>query len=251
MLERSRQDDGHAREQTGPAPTAAPGRGLSPASLLALQRTAGNRATQQYLQRMTVAIDGDTDKRGVQAGDPRLPLEPALQEERSRVRVGGARGKVAGPAVRSKLSLHMRPLLASDSETIYVLAHGSRYPASIGDMSPTEMAQWLRAPLQQRRRLGPRMAGSHVGPEDAVHLQHQLVSCHSAADSRHRLATDKATIYPFNRSYAEALARALAPTSPTDPFRPSRSRASTGSAGSTTSPGASPPSTRASTTPRR
>ena len=59
MLERSRQDDGRAREQPGPvADGPAPGRGLSPVSLLALQRTAGDRATQQYLQRMTVAIDG-------------------------------------------------------------------------------------------------------------------------------------------------------------------------------------------------
>ena len=58
----------------------------------------------------------------------------------------------------------MRPLLASDNETIYVLAHGSRYAASIGDMSPTEMAQWLRARFSSEDVWGLGWLGVNVGP---------------------------------------------------------------------------------------
>jgi len=141
VLERSRQQDRHGRVQTGPTPTVVPAaRGLSPARLLALRRTAGNRAARQYLQRMTVAIDGHTDN-----------------------------------------------------------AASKRATRAVWGLGWLGVTSSLDAPLTGKIK---------------------LVSCHSAADSRHRLATDTAQIYPFNRSYAETLARALAPTSPKDPFRP-------------------------------
>jgi len=189
--------------------------------VLALQRTAGNRATRQYLQRMIVAIDGDTDEAPSKRATRACLWNLRHKKGGADFVDGGARGAVAGPAIRSKLAFHMRPLLASDSETIYVLAHGSRYTASIGGMSPTEMAQWLRDRFSHRDVWGLGWLGVTRTLDMPFTGKIKLVSCHSAADSRHRLATDTAKIYPFSRSYAEALARALAPTSPTDPFRPS------------------------------
>jgi hypothetical protein len=62
VLARCRQEDEPTGVGAGRASSAVPAMGFSPASVLALQRTAGNRATRQYLQRMIVAIDGDTDE---------------------------------------------------------------------------------------------------------------------------------------------------------------------------------------------
>jgi hypothetical protein len=203
------------------ASSAVPAPGLTPASVLALQRTAGNRATRQYLQRMIVAIDGDADKPGSKRATRACLWNLRYKKSGAEFADGGARGAVAGPAVRSKLAFHMRPLLVHDSETIYVLAHGSRYEASIGDMSPAEMAQWLRDRFSHRDVWGLGWLGVTKPLETPFTGKIKLVSCHSAADQRHRLGTDTADIYPFSRSYADELARALAPTSPTDPFRPS------------------------------
>jgi hypothetical protein len=198
-----------------------PARGLTPASVLALQRTAGNRATRQYLQRMIVAIDGDADNAASKRATRACLWNLRYKKGRADFVDGGARGAVAGPAVRKKLAFHMRPLLASDSETIYILAHGSRYNASIGGMSPMQMAKWLRDRFSNRDVRGLGWLGVTKSLDKPFTGKIKLVSCHSAADSRHRLATDTATIYPFSRSYAEELARALAPTSAKDPFRPS------------------------------
>ena len=77
-------------------------------------------------------------------------------------------------------------------------------PTSVG-MSPTEMAQWLRDRFAASRS-GARMAGRHAGDRQAVHGKISSSRAHSAADSRHRVGTGT-TVFPFNRSYAEALAR--------------------------------------------
>jgi hypothetical protein len=221
VLARDRQQDDHTGVGASRASSAVPAMGLSPASVLALQRTAGNRATRQYLQRMIVAIDGDKDKAPSKRATRACLWNLRNKKGGGDFVDGGARGAVAGPAVRSKLAFHMRPLLASDSETIYVLAHGSRYDPSIGDMSPKEMARWLRDRFSHQDVWGLGWLGVTKSLDTPFTGKIKLVSCHSAADRSHRLATDEADIYPFSRSYAEALARALAPTSPTDPFRPS------------------------------
>jgi hypothetical protein len=221
VLARSRQQDVSARVRAGGVSRSAPGQGLGPASILALQRTAGNRATRQYLQRMIVAIDGDTDKAPSKRATRACLWNLQHRKGGADFIDGGARGKVAGPAIRSKLEFHMRPMLGSDSETIYVLAHGSRWDADIGGMSPTEMAQWLRDRFSRESVWGLGWLGVTREIDKPFTGKIKLVSCHSAADSRHRVGTDTDKVYPFNRSYAEALARALAPTSPSDPFRPS------------------------------
>jgi hypothetical protein len=221
VLARSRQQDGHVPVQASRATAAVPATGLTPASVLALQRTAGNRATRQALQRMIVAIDGDTDSAASKRATRACLWNLRNRKGGAAFAGADARGAVAGPAVRSKLGFHMRPLLASEGETIYVLAHGSRYSASIGDMSPTEMAAWLRERFSHRDVWALGWLGVTTPLDTPFTGKIKLVSCHSAAESRHRSATDAATIYPFPRSYAEELARALAPTSRTDPFRPS------------------------------
>src|SRR5262245_9618102 len=50
-----------ARRRVARMPFAQPGRGMTPEGVLALQRSIRNRATAQRLQRMIVAIDGDSD----------------------------------------------------------------------------------------------------------------------------------------------------------------------------------------------
>jgi hypothetical protein len=60
---------------------AQPGRGMTPESVLALQRAAGKRATRQYLQRMVVAIDGDRD--GAPAKRLLVPALTALVGEKA------------------------------------------------------------------------------------------------------------------------------------------------------------------------
>jgi hypothetical protein len=101
----------------------------------------------------------------------------------------------------------MSRLLGSDDESIYVLAHGSRYDSSIADMEPEHLAAWLRARFRRRRRFTGKI---------------KLVSCHSGADRSNQRAGDAAKgVYEFDRSYAQALAIALAPRSDTDRFRPS------------------------------
>ena len=58
----------------------------------------------------------------------------------------------------------------------------------------------------------------------------KLVSCHSASDSSHRKTGDPANVYnfPSDRSYAQELARLLAPSSKTDPFQPATVQGITG-----------------------
>jgi hypothetical protein len=133
----------------------------APAGVLALQRSAGNRAT--------------------------------------------ARGKVAGPATRSALPKDLSTLLATDGETIYILAHGSRYDSSVGDMDPETMASFLRHRFRRRDFTG----------------KIKLVSCHSGADLGNARPGDaEKGVYQFPRSYAQQLAMALKPRRK-DTFRPS------------------------------
>jgi hypothetical protein len=188
------------------APPARPGRGLSPASVLALQATAGNRATTRRLQRAIVAIDGDNDSAASKRATQACLWNLRYTKKGKEFADGGARGQVAGPAKRRRLRYDMSNLLASDSESLYVLAHGSRYEASIAGMDPTEMAAWLRRRFAKRRFTG----------------KVKLVSCHSGADKSHRRPGDEGKgIYPFDRAYAQELAQALAPRSRKDKFRPS------------------------------
>ncbi len=191
-----------------PATTArsvARGHGLSRAGVLALQRTAGNRATTRMLQRAIVAIDGDNDgdasKRATQACLWNLRHTKQGKDFAD----GGARGKVAGPATRGKLPRDLSALLDADGESIYILAHGSRYQSDIADMAPEDMASFLRHRFRRRPFTG----------------KIKLVSCHSGADLGNARPGDaEKGIYQFDRSYAQQLAMALKPRRK-DTFRPS------------------------------
>jgi hypothetical protein len=189
----------------------------------ALQRAAGNRATRQYLQRMVVAIDGDTDPEPSKAATRACLWNLRYRKGGKDFVDGGARGAVAGPNVLSNLSFHMRPLLKSDGESIYVLGHGSRWSPEISGMDPPTMAEWLRARFGKRDWRGPLgWLGLTTNLATPFTGKIKLVSCHSAAEKRHRVGKDEELgAYPFNRSYAEALARALKPQGADDPFQPS------------------------------
>ena len=196
---------------------------LTHANVLALQRTAGNRATQRYLQRMIVAIYGDKDAQPSKNAT-RAPASTTCNTRRARraSSMAARAARSAGPAIRSKRpDFHMRPLLASDDESIYVLAHGSRYSPSIADMSPKEMARWLRERFSNQDVWGFGWAGWTKPVEQPFTGKIKLVSCHSAAESSHRVGADTTAIYPFSSSYAQELAKALTPTSAKDPFQPS------------------------------
>jgi hypothetical protein len=202
-------------------PFAPPGRGVSPEGVVALQRSIGNRATARRLQRMIVAIDGDADPPAAQNATRACLWNLQHKKGGAQSVAGDARGKVAGPNTRNNLNVHMRPLLGSTNESIYVLAHGSRYNAEIGGMSPDQMATWLRARFASKYVYGLGWAGVTKVAKTPFRGKIKLVSCHSAAQKRHRVGTDKKQhVYPFNRSYAQALAQALAPLSAKDPFRP-------------------------------
>ena len=184
---------------------AAAGYGLSRAGVLALQRTAGNRATTRVLQRAIVAIDGDNDadasKRATQACLWNLRHTKRGKDFAD----GGARGAVAGPATRGALPRDLSGLLGSDGESIYILAHGSRYDSDIADMDPDTMAAFLRHRFRSRRFTG----------------KIKLVSCHSGADLGNARPGDaEKGVYQFDRSYAQQLALALKPRGK-DTFRPS------------------------------
>jgi hypothetical protein len=184
----------------GPRAAAAPG------AVLALQRSAGNRATTQLIQRAIVAIDGDKDPDASKRATVACLYNLRYKKSGKDFIDGGARGKVAGPATRGALPADLGPLLASDSESIYVLAHGSRYSSSVGDMDPGAMATFLR------QRFGSRPFTGKI----------KLVSCHSGADLGNALAGDAAKrVYQFPKSYAEQLAIALTPKDANDTFRPS------------------------------
>ena len=186
---------------------AVPRRDLSPAGVLALQSAAGNRATTRYLQRAIVAIDGDGDTDAMKRATHACLWNLRHTKKGKDFKDGGARGALEGPAKRAALKDDMSKLLASDDESIYVLAHGSRYSSDIAGMSPTQLAAWLRARFAKR----PRFTGKI-----------KLVSCHSGADRRNEQAGDaRKGVYQFDRSYAQQLAIALAPRSDTDGFRPS------------------------------
>jgi hypothetical protein len=182
----------------------APRRSLSRADALALQRSAGNHATTLVVQRAIVAVDGDGDTDAQQRATVACLWNLQHKKSSKTFDDGGARGKVAGPATLAKLPANLSTLLASDSESIYVLAHGSRYSASIGGMAPEQMARWLKSKFSGRNFTG----------------KIKLVSCHSGADRTHQQPGDaQAGAYNFDQSYAQALAVALAP-SDGDTFRP-------------------------------
>jgi hypothetical protein len=191
----------------GHAARVAPGRGLSPASVLALQARAGNRATGRFLQRAIIAIDGNDDPPASKRATRACLWNLQHTKQGKDFADGGARGAVAGPAKVKRLRYDMSNLVAGDDESIYLLAHGSRYSASIAGMDPATLAAWLRRRFSKRSRFTGKI---------------KLVSCHSGADKSHRRVGDEAKgVYPFDRSYAEELALALAPRSRRDRFRPS------------------------------
>jgi hypothetical protein len=207
----------------------AAGRPMSPASALAIQRSAGNAALSRMLghtsrpslQRAVIAVDGKGE--GAPTSAPgratRACLWNLTHHKRGKDKstignfAGDARGKVAGPAELSALAIGPG-LLGSETESLYILAHGSRYSPSIGGMTPKEMADWLKAGFA-----GVKFRGKV-----------KLVSCHSASDSSHRKSGDAPDVYNFpgDRSYAQALAMLLAPSSKTDPFQPATVQGITG-----------------------
>ena len=167
------------------------------------------RATAPYVQRAIVAIDGDTDEEPSKQATRACLWNLQHVKSSNTFNDGAARGKVAGPDVRKNLP-DLRGLLAQPGESLYVLAHGSRWEPSIGGMSPRRMARWLR-----RVFAGEDFTGKI-----------KLVSCHSGADRSNRRSTDRAKgrdsgAYRFKRSYAQELARRLQPTGDDDRFRPS------------------------------
>ena len=188
-------------------------RPMSPASVLAIQRSAGNAALTRMLQRAVIAVDGagEGDPGSAPGRATRACLWNLTRHKRGKDKTtignfgGDARGKVAGPAELSALAIGPG-LLGSETESMYILAHGSRYSPSIGGMTPKQMADWLKAGFA-----GTKFRGKV-----------KLVSCHSASDSSHRKSGDPSNVYKFpgDRSYAQELARLLAPSSTTDPFQP-------------------------------
>jgi hypothetical protein len=203
---------------------------MSPTSALAIQRGAGNEAlcrmlgrpARQSLQRAVIAIDGkgEGDPNSAPGRATRACLWNLTQHKRSKDKStignfggGDARGKVAGPAELPTLVIGPG-FLGSENESLYILAHGSRYAPSIGDLTPAQMAAWLKTAFA-----GVKFRGKI-----------KLVSCHSASDSSHRKSGDKPNVYNFpgDRSYAQHLATLLAPTSKTDPFRPTSVQGITG-----------------------
>jgi hypothetical protein len=213
------------RPAAAPAPALTP-RGLSPAGALALQRLAGNRATTKQLQRMILAIDGPNDKQPSKNATVACLWNLTHRKRSQDYGLGDARGRVEGPQLASQFPAHMRPLLGSSTESIYVLAHGSRWSHSIGDMSPAQMAGWLRAHFSSRVLGGPLGWFGVTGDAATFTGKIKLVSCHSGADRSHQTTNEGTSStgahpYEFDRSYAEALAVALKPKSKSDPFRPS------------------------------
>ncbi len=187
---------------------------MSPASALAVQRSAGNAALTRMLQRAVIAVDGagEGDPGSAPGRATRACLRNLTHHKRSKDKStvgnfggGDARGKVAGPAELSALAIGPG-LLVSETESLYILAHGSRSSPSIGGMTPAQMAAWLKSGFA-----GTKFRGKV-----------KLVSCHSASDSSHRKSGDPSNVYnfPSDRSYAQELARLLAPSSTADPFQP-------------------------------
>jgi hypothetical protein len=194
--------------------------------MLALQRLAGNRAARRHLQRAIIAIDGPNDKQPSKNATAACLWNLTHRKRSQHHALGDARGQVAGPQLISQFPKHMRPMLARDDETIYVLAHGSRWSHSIGDMTPVQMATWLREHFSSRELAGPLGWFGFTGDAATFTGKIKLVSCHSGADITHRTKTEgtsKTGAHPYNfsRSYAESLAVALKPKSTSDPFRPS------------------------------
>lgn len=197
------------------------GRGLTPGGAAALQGHAGNQATGRAIavQRLIVAVDGDTDQRPSLRATRNCLRNLRRNKDGTRFADLGARGKVAGPAKRAKLPRNMRPLLGRDDESIYVLAHGSRYDASIGGMEPKEMAGWLRRRFRYDVGAAPEKLRTRATRPYTGKIK--LISCHSGADMTHQVAGDAAKgVYSFRRSYAQQLARELAPRSRSSTFRP-------------------------------
>ena len=175
------------------------------ARALALQRAAGNRATTRAIQRAIIAIDG----KGESEKDPSGRATRACLYNLKHVKrekdfgKGDARGKVLGPAELDKLTVP-DDFLGSPSESLYVLAHGSRFRKSIAGMGPKDMAIFLLTQFQKIAFTGTV----------------KLVSCHSAADRSHRKGHEKANVYDFDMSFAQELALWLGNAHPSLPFKP-------------------------------
>jgi hypothetical protein len=176
--------------------------------ILVPKRAAGNRATGRSLQRAIIAIDGDNDAEASKRATRACLWNLQHTKSGKAFDDGGARGKVAGPDTLDKLH-DLRGLLDWDDESIYVLAHGSRWSHSIADMEPDDMAAWLRYAFGARTFTG----------------KIKLVSCHSGADRTNQRKTDREKgdegAYNFDRSYAQELAIELAPEDDLSTFRPS------------------------------
>ena len=177
----------------------------TPASLLALQRTAGNRAAtavaKQQLQRAVIAIDGATDTAG-QKRATRACLENLTTRKGARAYPGGnARGRLEGPKVIGSIAIGA-DLLARESEDLYILGHGGADLQTVAGLTPTQLATRIR------QWLAPMIATGKVFVGDI-----KLVACLSAAGSS---PWSGGAVTP----YAQALARALAPLNADDPIQP-------------------------------
>ena len=161
--------------------------------------------TNRCVQRAIVAIDGDTDTAPQKRATRNCLWNLQHKKKGQLYQSSDARGKVAGPAKLGSLPADLSGLIDNQAESIYLLAHGSRYSASIAGMDPKSLARWIR---------------SHFGNATFTGTI-KLVSCHSGADRSHQSQKDvQNQVYNFPRSYAEELARELAPGS-LDTFQPS------------------------------
>jgi hypothetical protein len=184
------------------------GKSLAPhvASLLALQRTAGNRAAaavaRRQLQRAIVAIDGPGEATKGEGRATRACLWNLQYNKGGRSFAGGdARGKVEGPKEIGSIAVGAN-LLARESEDLYILGHGSADLTTVAGLKATDLAARIR------RWLAPMVASGKVFIGDI-----KLVACLSAAESSD---WSGGKVKP----YAQALAEALAPIHPDDPIRP-------------------------------
>ena len=185
--------------------SARPTLAATPAALLALQRTAGNRAAtavaKQQLQRAIIAIDGATDTAG-QKRATRACLENLTTRKGARAYPGGnARGRVEGPKVIGSIAVGA-DLLARESEDLYILGHGGADLRTVAGLTPTQLATRIR------QWLAPMIAAGKVFVGDI-----KLVACLSAAGSS---PWSGGAVTP----YAQALAQALAPLDADDPIQP-------------------------------
>ena len=163
------------------------------------------QVTNRCVQRAIVAIDGDTDTAHHKRATRNCLWNLQHKKKGQLYQSSDARGEVAGPETLGNLPADLSGLINNKDESIYLLAHGSRYSASIAGMDPKSLARWIRSHFCNATFTGTI----------------KLVSCHSGADRSHQSPKDvKSHVYDFPRSYAEELARELAPGSQ-DTFQPS------------------------------